>query len=83
MAYHITEGCISCGSCEPECPNKAISEGKDIYIINPDFYTECVGSYESSRCAEVCPADACHTDPLYVEDEEQLIMKWQALHSLW
>ena len=35
MAYKITDECISCGACEPECPNEAISEGDEIYIIDP------------------------------------------------
>lgn len=26
MAIHITEECINCGACEPECPNTAIYE---------------------------------------------------------
>jgi ferredoxin len=35
MAYKITDECISCGACEPECPNQAISEGEKIYVIDP------------------------------------------------
>ncbi|MCS3532937.1 4Fe-4S dicluster domain-containing protein [Chryseobacterium sp. JUb7] len=27
MAIKITDDCINCGACEPECPNKAIYEG--------------------------------------------------------
>lgn len=27
MAYKITEECINCGACEPECPNSSIYEG--------------------------------------------------------
>ena len=30
MAYKITDDCISCGACEPECPNSAISEGETV-----------------------------------------------------
>ncbi|MDQ3072090.1 MAG: 4Fe-4S dicluster domain-containing protein [Bacteroidota bacterium] len=26
MAIHITDECINCGACEPECPNNAIYE---------------------------------------------------------
>ena len=33
MATYITEDCINCGACEPECPNEAISEGDEIYVI--------------------------------------------------
>lgn len=80
MAYYITEDCISCGACEPECPNIAIREGETIYIIDPDRCTECVGSYEFSRCAEVCPVDACYPDPDYPETKEQLLEKWRGLH---
>ena len=80
MAYHITEDCISCGSCEPECPNDAIGEGDAQYVINPDRCTECVGSYKTSRCAEVCPVDAPHPDPEHPEGKEQLLQKWRGLH---
>ena len=29
MAIKITDECINCGACEPECPNNAIYEGGD------------------------------------------------------
>ena len=80
MAYLINDDCISCGACEAECPNSAISEGETIYIIAPDKCTECVGSYESSRCAEVCPVDSCLPDPGRQETREQLLEKWSGLH---
>jgi ferredoxin len=80
MAYMITEDCISCGACEPECPNQAISEGEAIFVINPDRCTECVGAYASSRCAEVCPVDACQPDPNHSETKDQLLEKWRGLH---
>ncbi len=80
MALYINEDCISCGACEPECPNQAISEGDTIFVINPDKCTECIGSFESSRCAAVCPVDACHPDPKHVENKEQLLSKWRGLH---
>jgi ferredoxin len=80
VAYKITDDCISCGACEPECPNIAISEGETIYLIDPDKCTECVGSYESSRCADVCPVDSCVADPDHTETREQLIEKWKGLH---
>jgi ferredoxin len=63
MAYKITDDCISCGACETECPNQAISEGETIYVIDFNKCTECVGFYDSSRCAEICPVDACVPDP--------------------
>jgi len=81
MAYKISDDCISCGACEPECPNEAISEGETIYIIDPDKCTECVGAYQSSRCADVCPVDACAVDPERAESHEQLEEKYHKLHT--
>jgi ferredoxin len=82
MAFIITEDCISCGICEPECPNSAISEGDPIYIINPDLCTECVGSFDESQCAAVCPVDACVPDPKHVESKEELLKKYQSIHKV-
>jgi ferredoxin len=78
MAYKITDECISCGACEPDCPNQAITEGDTQYVINPARCTECVGSHESSRCAELCPVDACVPDTQ--ESKEQLLERWKKLH---
>ncbi len=80
MAYKITDDCISCGACEDECDNNAISEGEVIYLINPDRCTECVGNTESPKCAEVCPVDACVRDPEHEETDEELLEKWRTLH---
>ena len=60
MATYITEECINCGACEPECPNEAISEGDDIYVIDPNLCTECVGHFEEPQCRRVCPVDCIH-----------------------
>ena len=81
MAYRISDECISCGACEPECPNMAISEGDTIYIIDPEKCSECVGSYSSSRCAAVCPVNAPGPDPEHPETGEQLLEKWRKLHQ--
>ena len=80
MAYKITDDCISCGACEAECKNNAISEGETSYVIDPDKCTECVGNHESPKCAEVCPVDACIPDPEHEGSKEQLLEKWQSLH---
>jgi ferredoxin len=80
MAYKITEECISCGACEPECKNEAITEGQEIYVVDPAKCTECVGWFESSKCAEVCPVDACVVDPAQTETREQLLDKWHKLN---
>ncbi|MFC1967658.1 YfhL family 4Fe-4S dicluster ferredoxin [Chloroflexota bacterium] len=63
MAYKITDDCISCGACEAECPNQAITEGETIYVIDPAKCTECVGFFDSPKCAEMCPVDATQPDP--------------------
>jgi ferredoxin len=82
MAYKITDECISCGACEPECPNEAITEGETIYDIDPDKCTECVGSHETPKCAEICPIDdCCIPDDEHKESKEQLLEKWRKSHS--
>ncbi len=80
MAYKITDDCVSCAACEPECPNSAISETNLTYVINPDKCTQCVGAHKTPRCAEVCPVDACVPDPDHPETAEQLLSKWRILH---
>lgn len=80
MATMITEECINCGACEPECPNEAISEGEDIYVISPDRCTECVGHFDEEQCAAVCPVDCCVPDPNIPEAEELLLTRAKELH---
>ena len=81
MAYKITDECISCGACEAECKNEAISEGEIIYIIDPNKCTECVGWHDAPECAETCPIDdCCIPDPDHAESREQLLEKWRKLH---
>ena len=52
MALLITQDCINCDVCAPECPNEAISLGPDIYVIDPDKCIDC------GTCAGVCPSEA-------------------------
>src|SRR5450759_4438832 len=59
MAMVIKDDCISCGACEPECPNESISQGDTIYVIDAAKCTECVGAHDSPKCVEVCPVDGC------------------------
>jgi len=80
MAYKITDECISCGACEPECKNEAIREGEELYIIDPDKCTECVGWFATQKCAEVCPVDCCVPDADHKETREQSLEKWRKLH---
>jgi ferredoxin len=79
MALIITDECINCDVCEPECPNGAISQGEEIYEINPNLCTECVGHYDAPQCVEVCPVDCIVTNPGVIESREQLLAKYQAL----
>lgn len=81
MATMITGECINCGACEPECPNNAISQGEEIYVIDPLLCTECVGFHDYEACAAVCPVDCCVTDPNNVETEEVLIARARELHK--
>src|SRR5438093_6198821 len=80
MATMITNDCINCGACEPECPNNAISQGDPVYVIDPLLCTECVGFHDYEACAAVCPVDCCVTDPNNVEGEEVLIARARELH---
>src|SRR5512140_1651524 len=80
MATVITEECINCGACEPECPNAAISQGDDIYVIDPNLCTECVGFHAAEACAAVCAVDCCVADPERKETEEQNYAKLSRMH---
>jgi ferredoxin len=79
MAFMINEECINCGACEPECPNQAIEAGEEIYEIDPDKCTECVGHFDEQQCAAVCPVDACVPDPEHKETREELEAKSRKL----
>jgi len=81
MAMVIIEECISCGACEPDCPNEAITQGDSIYVIDPDKCTECVGAHDTPKCVEVCPVEGCIIpDPNHLESREDLEAKYQRLH---
>ena len=79
MALKITDQCINCDVCEPECPNGAISMGPEIYVIDPGKCTECVGHFDKPQCQVVCPVDCIPLDPEHVESREELAAKYQAL----
>lgn len=81
MAYKITEECINCGACEPECPNEAISMGDTVYVIDPDRCTECVPVHETSQCASVCPVGAPVPDESRRESHDELEAKYHRLHG--
>lgn len=52
MAYKISDACISCGACEAECPQTAISEGDGKFEIDAEKCIDC------GACAGVCPVGA-------------------------
>lgn len=81
MALKITEQCINCDVCEPECPNGAIYDGEIHYLIDPDKCTECVGHFDTPQCVEVCPVDCIPTDPDRVEDRQTLLAKFERLSA--
>ena len=76
MALFITDECINCDVCEPVCPNEAIYQGQDIYEINPDLCTECVGHFDQPQCVSVCPIDCIPKNPEVVENKQQLLEKY-------
>ena len=82
MALIITDECINCDVCEPECPNGAISQGAEIYVIDPDKCTECVGHFDQPQCVEVCPVDCIPVHPGRVESKDQLMQKYRALMAV-
>ena len=81
MALLIKDNCINCDMCEPECPNEAITFGAEIYEINHDLCTECVGYYEKPTCIDVCPINCIIINPQHVESETQLLDKFAQLHN--
>jgi ferredoxin len=76
MALIITDQCINCDVCEPECPNDAIFAGEEIYEIDPLKCTECVGHHDAPQCRKVCPVDCIPLNPDFVETHEQLYEKY-------
>ena len=79
MSLKISDECINCDVCEPECPNGAISQGDEIYIIDPNLCTECVGHFDTPQCIEVCPVDCIDKDPEHEENEDALQAKYERL----
>jgi ferredoxin len=79
MALWITDECINCDVCEPECPNEAIYMGVEIYEIDPQRCTECVGHFDEPQCVQVCPVSCIPVNPAHVESPEQLRAKYDKL----
>ena len=81
MALIITDECINCDCCEPECPNEAISMGPEYYIIDPNRCTECVGHFDEPQCAQICPVECIPINFDLNESREQLHAKYLRLQE--
>ena len=79
MALLIEDTCINCDMCEPECPNQAINMGEEIYEIDPNLCTECVGHYDKPTCESVCPIDCISKDSKHIESADELLVKYAKL----
>ena len=82
MALKITLECINCDVCEPECPNQAISMGPEVYVIDPQRCTECVGHHDQPQCVQVCPVECIPVDEALAETQEDLQRKFEHLQRL-
>ncbi len=81
MALMINEDCTLCDACVTECPNDAISEGDEIYVIDAFKCTECVGAEDEPQCQLVCPPDCIEDHPDFRETKEELQAKYETLHG--
>ncbi|GLS82749.1 YfhL family 4Fe-4S dicluster ferredoxin [Paraferrimonas haliotis] len=81
MALIIQDSCINCDMCDPECPNMAISMGEEVYEIDPNLCTECVGHYDKPTCVSVCPIDCIDPDPNHQETQEELLEKYALIQA--
>lgn len=82
MALMITDECINCDVCEQECPNLAITQGPEIYQIDPNKCTECVGHFDEPQCRQVCPVDCIPVNPAFEESKEVLLQKYHRLTAV-
>ncbi len=81
MSLKINDLCINCDVCEPACPNRAISQGDSIYVIDPALCTECVGHFDEPQCVTVCPVECIDLDPAHPESQDALFAKFQRLQQ--
>lgn len=80
MALMITDECIACGVCLPECPNEAIEDRDGVFVIRGGRCTECVGHYDEPQCRQLCPVSQCIIpNPMRPETREMLEEKSRRL----
>lgn len=82
MSLLITNDCISCDACIPECPNDAIKKGAGINTVDAENCTECVGHYKEPQCVAVCPTQCIIKNPKIRETKEELKSKFMRLQLM-
>ena len=55
--------------------------GPEIYVIDPNKCTECVGHFDEPQCVTVCPVECIPVDRNRVEDKEMLLQKYHRLQA--
>jgi len=69
MAIIITDECINCGACEPECPNNAIYEGgvdwaiEDGTSVKGDYTLETGDAVDAAKRLEPISEDYYYISP--------------------
>lgn len=53
--------------------------GIEIFEIDPELCTECVGHFDEPQCVEICPVECIPKDENHVESPEQLLEKYKIL----
>jgi ferredoxin len=81
VALMITDECINCDVCEPECPNQAISMGPEFYVIDPGRCTECVGHFDTPQCVQVCPVACIPHNPERPDTQQSLWARFNRLQA--
>lgn len=79
MPMKVLEDCINCGACEPVCPNAAVTAAENIYVIDVERCTECVGFFDSPQCVKACPVDCIIVDPDHPVDQETLLARARSM----
>ena len=82
MALMITDECINCDVCEPECPNDGDLAGAGDLRDRPGECTECVGHFDPPQCREVCPVDCIPVIPTTSRRRAQLMRKYEGLMAV-
>ena len=71
MALLITDECINCDVCEPECPNDAISMGAEIYVDRSAQVHRMRRPLRRAAMRAGLPGDCIPFDPDWRETKER------------